>query len=171
MKLYEVNAQILDLLEQLEPDPDTGEVPLNEDEIIREINALAMKREDILSYLAKLALDNKAAVQAMKAEERRLHERRSRVERQQEHLISILDRECGGQKTDLGVATLCYRKSSHVEVTNKEKLISWLKEMGHDDCYHVPEPEISKLNVGRLLDAGIQVEGAARVVSMSCYLR
>ncbi|MBR1711133.1 MAG: siphovirus Gp157 family protein [Clostridia bacterium] len=171
MKLYEVNQQIETLLDQLEPDPETGEIPANEDEIIAQINALAMKREDILQYLAKLSLDAKATVQAMKAEEKRLHDRRAQMERKQEQLIAILDRECGGQKTDLGVATLCYRKTSHVEVTDKSALLHWLKTEGHDDCYRVPEPEISKLNVGRLLDAGVQVEGAERVQSTSCYLR
>ena len=30
MKLYEVNQQIEDLLTQLEPDPETGEIPANE---------------------------------------------------------------------------------------------------------------------------------------------
>lgn len=34
MKLYEVNAQILVLLKQLEPDPETGEIPANEAELI-----------------------------------------------------------------------------------------------------------------------------------------
>ena len=57
MRLYEVNQEIENLFEALEPDPETGEIPANEDEIIAQINTLAMKREDILSYLAKLALD------------------------------------------------------------------------------------------------------------------
>ena len=61
MRLYEVNQEIENLLEALEPDPETGEIPANEDEIIAQINTLAMKREDILSYLAKLALDVKAS--------------------------------------------------------------------------------------------------------------
>ena len=171
MKLYKVNTQIEALLEQLEPDPETGEIPSNEDEIIAQINALAMKREDILEYLAKLALDAKATVQAMKAEEKRLHDRRQRMESKQEHLIAILDRECGGQKTDLGVATLCYRKSTRVEVSDEKAAIEWLKKTGHDDCYRQPDPEISKLYVGKLLDAGEQVPGVERVTGISCYLR
>ena len=84
MKLYEINAEIEALLELLEPDPETGEIPSNEDEIIDQLNALAMKREDILEYLAKLALDAKASAAAMKAEEKRLHERRQRMESKQE---------------------------------------------------------------------------------------
>ncbi len=171
MKLYEVNQEIENLLEALEPDPETGEIPANEDEIIAQINALALKREDILSYLAKLALDSKATVQAMKAEEKRLHDRRQTMENRQERLISILDRECGGKKTDLGVATLCYRKSTRVEVSNERAAIEWLKKTGHDDCYRQPEPEISRLYVGKLLDAGEKVPGVERVTGVSCYLR
>lgn len=171
MRLYEVNQEIENLLEALEPDPETGEIPANEDEIIAQINTLAMKREDILSYLAKLALDVKASVQAMKAEEKRLHDRRQIMEHRQERLISILDRECGGQKTDLGVATLCYRKSTRVEVNDEKVAIDWLKKTGHHDCYRQPDPEISKLYVGKLLDAGEQVPGVERVTGISCYLR
>ena len=171
MKLYEVNQQIEDLLNQLEPDPETGEIPSNEDEIIAQINALALKRDDILQYLAKLALNTKATVQSMKDEEKRLHSRRQRMEQKQERLIAILDRECGGQKTDLGIATLCYRKTSHVEITDKGAALFWLKEMGHEDCYRVPEPEISKSAVGKLLDAGVEVDGVERVTGTSCYLR
>lgn len=171
MKLYEVNQEIENLLEALTPDPETGEIPANEDEIIAQINTLAMKREDILAYLAKLALDVKASVQAMKNEEKRLHDRRQIMEHRQERLISILDRECGGQKTDLGVATLCYRKNTSVEITDKNAALAWLQQTGHDDCYRIPEPEISKLYVGKLLDAGEQINGVKRVTNTSCYLR
>ena len=47
MKLYEVNQQIEALLQMLEPDPETGEIPSDEEEIITRIHDLAMKREDI----------------------------------------------------------------------------------------------------------------------------
>ena len=171
MKLYEVNQQIEDLLSQLEPDPETGEIPVNEDEIIAQINTLALKREDILQFLAKLAINTKATVQSMKAEEKRLNDRRKQMEHKHDRLISILDRECSGEKTDLGIATLCYRKSSRVEITDEDAAFKWLKETGHDDCYRIPKPEISKLYVGKLLDAGNKVPGAERVASTSCYLR
>ena len=171
MKLYEIDQKLEDLILQLEPDPETGEIPANEDEIIAEINALAMKREDILQYLAKLAINTKATVQSMKAEEKRLKDRRARMESRHDRLIAILDRECGGEKTELGVATLCYRKSSRVEITDEDAAFKWLKETGHDDCYQIPKPEISKLYVGKLLDAGDAVPGAERVTSVSCYLR
>ena len=173
MKLYEINNEILTLLEQLEPDPETGEVPSDEAEaaIIAQINALAMKRGDILEYLAKEALNAKAEAAALKEEEKRLHERRQKMERRQDKLIAILDRECGGQKTPLGVATLSYRHTTRVEITDKRVALFWLKEKGFDDCYHQPDPEIYKSSVGRLLDAGEHIPGISRVPNVTCYLK
>ena len=74
MKLYEVNHQIADLIDALAPDPETGEIPADEDEILEQIRALGMKRMEILQDLAKLVLNTRASVQSMKAEEKRLKE-------------------------------------------------------------------------------------------------
>ena len=171
MKLYDINRELEQLLEQLEPDPETGEVTPDYDEIIDRIGMLSMKREDILEYLAKLALDARASAQALKAEEKRLKERRERMEGRQDRLIALLDRECGGQKTDLGVATLCYRKNTRIEIGDEKQAAEWLRLTGHDDCYYVPAPVISKTGLGRLLDAGEDIPGVTRVTGTSCYLR
>ena len=171
MKLYEVNQQLEDLILQLEPDPETGEIPANEDEIIAKINALAMKRDDILDYLAKLALDAKATVQCLKAEEKRLKDRRQRMDARHDRLVAILDRECGGKKTELGVATLYYRKANHVEFFDEEAVYQWLKDNGHNDCYRIPKPELFKPSIDKLLFVGNKIPGAKRVTRTSCYLR
>ena len=171
MKLYEVNQQIEDLMMQLEPDPETGEIPANEDEVIEKINALALKREDILQYLAKMALSTKATALGMKEEEKRLHNRRRCMDARHDRLMSVLDRECDGEKTDLGVATLCYRNASHVEFSDENAAYEWLKANGHHDCYKIPKPELSKAFIGKLLDAGKKVPGVERVCKRTCYLK
>ena len=171
MKLYEINHQLEDLLLALEPDPETGEIPPNEDEIIDQIHSLAMERMDILQYLAKLALNNRADVAALKEEEKRLQTRRQHLEARQSRLIGLLDRECGGQKTDLGVATLSYRKASHVEITDAAAARTWLDENDRKDCYRIPAPEISKSAVSKLLDAGARIPGAKKVSTVSCCLK
>ena len=132
MKLYEINTEIAALLIALEPDPETGEIPSNEDEIIAQINALAMKREDILQYLAKLTLNCRAEIMALKMEEDRLKKRRYDLDAKAERLLKILDRECDGETTDLGVATLSHRKTSKVEVTDETRAVNWLKVHGSD---------------------------------------
>ena len=93
MKLYEINHQLEELLLALEPDPETGETQADEDEIINQVHSLAMERMDILRYLAKLVLNNRADVAALKQEEKRLQTRRRQMESHQSRLIALLDRE------------------------------------------------------------------------------
>ena len=170
MKLYEVNQQIEALLYQLEPDPETGEIPANEDEIIAVLNSLAMKREDILQYLAKLALNCRAESAALKTEEERLKARRSKLESKEERLIRILDRECG-ETTDLGVATLSYRKTSRVEVADEAKAVAWFKRHKFTNAFKVPAPTVYKTEVKKLLGAGQKVPGCSVVEDRSCSLK
>lgn len=170
MKLYEVNAAIQELLLMLEPDPETGEVAATDD-IIEQLGHLEMERSAILEYLAKVVLDTRAGVDALKNEERRLKERRQALERKDERLMQILDRECAGQKTDCGVATICYRKTTRVEVSDDQTAITWLKENGYDSCYKQPAPEVSKSEVKKLLQAGTDVPGIALIQDLSCSLR
>ena len=134
MKLYEVNQAIEELLTQLDPDPETGEVTATED-ILLELDSLQMERNRILEYLAKLVLNCRAEAASIRAEEKRLAERRRGLESRDERLMQILDRECAGQKTDCGVATVNYRATSRVEVSDDKAAISWLKQHDHNDCY------------------------------------
>ena len=59
--------------------------------------------------LARLDLNARSDVAALKEEEQRLKERRQRAEARKDRLMAVLDRDCGGKKTDLGIATLIYR--------------------------------------------------------------
>jgi len=171
MKLYEINGRIEELLLSLEPDPETGEVTGDVDSVVSELGNLEMQKSSILEYLAKIVLDTRAGVTALKDEEKRLHERRQRLERREERVMDILDRECAGEKTDCGVATIYYRKTSRVDISNAKKALNWLKRNGHKDCYRIPEPEISKSSVKKLLQAGTTVPGIEIAQDMSCSLR
>ena len=171
MRLYEVNQEIQRLLLLIEPDPETGVIPDNCDEILEQLNALTMKRSDILEYLAKVVLDIRADISALKAEEKRLKERRAVLEHKEERLMQILDRECDGQKTDCGVATVSYRKTTRVDVSDAAKAVRWLKRNKYTDCFRIPEPEVSKINVKRLLQDGVTVPGVSLTQDMSCSLR
>ena len=170
MKLYEINQEILDLLNQLEPDPETGEVPMNEEELLQQLHAMMTQREDVLQYLAKTVLNMRAEEAALKSEETRLKERRANLQRSEDRLMSVLMRECP-ENTDLGVAAIRYRRTEHLEVTDCEKAIRWLKRKKLAACYRVPEPEIAKDPVRRLINAGTQVPGCRVVVDRSCSLK
>ena len=143
MHLYEINTEIALLMQQLEVDEETGEI--------------LTSSEDIL--------------QALKAEEERLAKRRRVCEHREERLIEVLDRECNGQKTDLGIATLRYRATSRVEVSDAAKAISWLRRHKYRDCIRIKAPEVDKTAVRRLLTDGNTIPGIALVTGQSCSLK
>ena len=171
MKLYEINQQIAALIDRLDIDYETGEIGEGTDEILKELDALEMERTDILTYIAKLVLNTRSDVAALKAEEQRLKERRQRLEKRDAKLMEILDRECHGEKTDLGIATVNYRKTSRVEVSDSAVAVEWLKANAHDNCYRTPAPEVNKADVKKLLNAGCEVPGTALIEDYSCSLK
>lgn len=171
MKLYEINEEILRLTDQIRVDEETGEAAGDLDAICAEIDALRMERHSILVFLAKLVLNLRADIAALKAEESRLKDRRTRLEKKEDRLLQILDRECAGEKTDLGVATFNYRKTTRVDVTDAVKAVSWLKRRKLTDCFRIPAPEVAKTEVRKLLAAGTVVPGCTLVEDRSYSLR
>lgn len=170
MKLYEVNTALENLLLSLEPDPETGEITGDFDSVIEEIEALQMERSRILEYLAKLVLNARADIIAVKAEEERLRDRRRKSEAKAERIMEILKRECNGENTDCGVATVKFRATEKVEVEDSALAITWLMSKGYDSFIRRKEPEISKTDVKKLIKSGVEVPGAVIVKEQSCSL-
>ena len=146
MKLYEVNSEIEQILSRFEPDLDTGEIPEIDEATLERLDELQMQRDSILTYLAKVVLNVRSETELLKAEERRLKERRSALERKEDRLMRILDRECNGENTDCGVATVYYRKVTKVAINDQKSAVLWLQD-NHEDCLRYAEPEISKNDV------------------------
>lgn len=171
MKLYEVNIAIQQLLDQLDPDPETGEVRADTESIVEQLGQLQMERQSILEYIAKMVIDIRSDVAALKAEEKRLKERRDKLENKEQRLMAVLDRECCGVKTDCGVATVNYRKVTRVNVGNPAVALRYFQENGFDRCFKTPEPELNKTEVKKVLTAGIIVPGVTLEHDVSCSLR
>ncbi len=169
MKLYVVNQLIADIFEQL-VNPETGEV-IPDEALLAQLDSLQMERSRIMEYLAKLVLNTRSDIAALKEEEQRLKGRRSTLEHKVDRLMAILDRECAGEKTDCGVATVCYRRTTKVDVADSQTAISWLKANGYDSCYKQPEPEVSKTEVKKLLQGGMEIPGITLTQDLSCSLR
>ena len=77
-----------------------------------------MERSRILEYLAKLVLNCRSEAAAVKAEEDRLKEKRQKAEHKAERIMEVLRRECDGENTDCGVATVKFRATERVEVAD-----------------------------------------------------
>jgi hypothetical protein len=82
VKLYEINGEILRLTDAIEFDEETGEILGDADELFSQIHALQMEKHSILEYLAKLVLNLRSEISALKAEETAgSRQRRTRLEK------------------------------------------------------------------------------------------
>lgn len=171
MDLYEINAEILRWTNAIVFDEETGELLDNPEELFSQIEALQMEKRCKLEELAKLVLNDRSEAAALKAEEQRLRARRERLAKKEERLLAILDRECAGEKTDLGVATFSYRRTSRLAVLDATEAIQWLESNNHTNCYRVPAPEIAKTEVRKLINSGVDVPGCAVVQDRSYTLK
>ena len=174
MKLYEINEAMDALLDSLTVDPETGEVPVDADEIIAQIDELSMERQNVLEYLAKKVLNLRADGEAVKAELERLKERKESIDRHIKSIMNVLDRECGGEKTDLGVATISYRKSEVTEVQDEVETVQYLLSFPEfKDAVTVTEPKysVNKPELKKLLKAGKEIPGCTIVSKNNCTLK
>ena len=162
MKLYELNSEIMRLYDSIEVDEETGELLGDAEELLDQIHSLEME---------KLILNIRSEAAALKAEETRLKKRRERLEKKYDRLMKIIDRECSGEKTDLSIATVSYRKSDPLEVTDTKAAIKWLADNGHIECLKFSEPDVRKTETKALIKKGTQVPGAAIVTKNNCSLK
>ena len=81
MHLYEINAEIMRLTDEIVFDEETGEILRDIDSIEQQIMALQMEKKSILTWLAKLVLNTRSEAAAIKAEENRLKKDASRWRR------------------------------------------------------------------------------------------
>lgn len=170
MKLYKTNQMIEELVAALQPDPETGELPENTDELIEQINNLQADKDEILNWMAKEVLNIRANFAGIKAEQERLMKYRKGQENLEKRLVAILDYECAGQNTDFGIAKLSHRKTQKTDVTDPDAAISFLQQTGHDDMLKYKKPDVDKIAVKGLIKRGVPVPGVELVDSISVSL-
>lgn len=171
MTLYEINERLDEVLSRLTVDSETGEVSDEQIDLMAEIDALEMEKREIIEYLAKKVLNLRSDEAALKAEEERLKKRRQSMESAEKSIMDVLARECGGQKTDLGVATVKYTPSQATVLTDETAAIRWCYANHHEDCLTVALPKVNKDAVKRLLKSGTKIPGAELENRMNCSLK
>lgn len=170
MKLYEINEQIQAAWDSC-VDPETGEVTGNTEELDAKLSKLEMERSDTLQYLGKLLMNARAEAEALRNEEKRLAERRKKLEAQDERLCAVLDRECAGAKTDLGVCTVKYTPTHSLIVSDLNKAVSWLEDNKGNGFVKYAEPQIDKNAVKKLIKDGEAVPGCFVRDGVSCTVK
>ena len=156
MKLYEYDVRMEEAF-----DPETGEI----DEAL--VNALWQERDERVEQFIRWIKGQEAEADALKAEEKRLAERRKVLENAANRGRAYIQRILEGSRFFCTAGSISYRKTSAVEIANTSALIRWAQETGHDEILKYSDPEISKTELKKLLtsDGPVSVpEALARIV-------
>lgn len=158
--LYEINSNLEELLTNV--DPETGELLIDPEEV----DALMLERQDKLEGIALAIKNASAEVQAIKAEEDALAERRRRIEKRRDGLRDFLQQALAGEKLETPRVAVSYRRSKALEI---DENAFWPWAQDHSEYLRVKAPEIEKKKITDAIKDGMQIPGAALVerVSMS----
>lgn len=159
MKLYEINQQLENLLNNI--DEETGEVLIDPEAL----DALLMERDEKIEHIA-LAIKNMVAEAAMiKAEETTLAERRRRLEKRTEGARDYLQRCLGGEKFQTAKVAISYRSAKSVEINE-------VKFWEHPaDAYVRITQAPDKSAIRKALEEGKTVPGAEIVMKQSMNIK
>ena len=171
MKLYEIDPAIEALVAMLEPDPETGELIADFEWVCEQIEALAGEKESKLKGIALAYLEAKANAAAAKAEKQRLATIQAVAENKARRLLATMDFFAKGEKIDLGVAKVSYRKSNSLQIEDTGKAVDWLTAHGYGDYITYSAPTIAKTDVKKLITSGNEVPGCSVVESVTCSIK
>lgn len=151
MTLREIDQAILDLF-----DPETGD--LLDDGV--EFELLQMAREDKVKNTALYFRQLTAESKVLSEEISTLQKKRKVTENKLKWLKFLLDQALQGQKFHHPLVSVGYRKSTYLDIQNKEAVVEYCRTSGHADCLYYPEVEISSKDITRLIKEGENVPGA-----------
>lgn len=119
MRLYEIDRRIREILET-EVDPETGEIS---ERAAAELDALEVARERKLEALALVVLELEGDAEAIRKEEKRLEERRRRIERRVERLKDYIRQHLVvGETIEGELVSIRWRRAKAVEVHDLDRL-------------------------------------------------
>lgn len=158
MTLYQINQQIEEAFYS-GMDPETGEIigdlsSLDELQIARD-----EKIENICLFYKNLISD----AEAIRAEEKKLAERRRACENHAERLKKYLADNLQGETFKTARAAVSWRRSTSVNVTDVWAL--------PDEYIKMEDPKPIKTEIAKALKAGKEVTGAELVESQSMSIR
>ena len=153
MTLYEIDQAIMECV-----DLETGEIIDTE-----QLDKLQMERDDKLENVACWIKELKVEAEALKAEKQVLAERQKVAENKMESLKKYLAYALDGKAFETTRASVTFRKSQAVEITDIYKL---------DENYlRYKEPEADKTAIKEALKAGKTVAGATLVENTSVIIK
>lgn len=159
MTIYEINSEIELLLEQLEPDPETGEIT-DVSGVADKLSQLNMEKTKKLEACAKAYFEAAASANSLKTEKERLAKKQTALENKAERILNFLAFIANGEKMDCGIATLSFPKPrASTVVTDADSAATWLQKNGYVDFYTPTSPKLSINDIKKLLSDGVEIPG------------
>ena len=154
MNLYEIDRR-LDEIYNTAVDFETGVVNA---EVLDEILALSMAREEKLENLALWWKNCSAEYDAIAKEVKTLQERAERLKRKKAWIGSVLERTLNGQRFETAKVQVGYRKSTAVEIDDYDEFIEKYRntDMVREKVEVVPNRD----EIKKRLKAGDEIMGA-----------
>lgn len=162
MRLYEVNAALEELLNQV--DPETGELVCDMDAL----EALSIERDEKLEGLALYCKNLTAEAEAIKAEKQNLEKRQKAAVNRAERAKDFLARMLAGEKFTTPKVAVSWRKSQAVQLD--ADFLPWAMQHGGQYLsYKDPDPD--KKAIAAALNAGEDVPGAELVTNLNMQIK
>lgn len=162
MRLYEINAELERLI-----DPETGEIA-----DIELFEQLGMERATKIENIALWIKNLESDADALKAEEKKLKERRVSAENNATRLREFLSGMLSdGEKFETPRVKLSWRKSESVKILiPDEDFIAWAKSI-KPDLLKFEEPTINKTAIKKALNAGEEITAATMLESNNLQIK
>lgn len=161
MNIYEIDQAILDCI-----DTETGEIV--------DMEALEQLQMDRVQKAENVACWRKnliAMIASIKAEEDALKKRRESLQRKVDGLDGYLAAHFSGEKIETAKVVINWRKSTGVEVLDKQEAIDYLMHIAHDDLLKYKEPDIDKKAAKALLESGVTIPGLTLAERMNLQIK
>lgn len=158
MNLYEINRALLDCI-----DEETGEILDFE-----KLEALSLEKGEKLENITLYVKNLKSDVEAIRAEEKALADRRHSLENKMEGLKRYLSDALNGEKFETARCRVSFRTSHKVDVADEFK--NWALE--NDKRFiRYKEPEVDKSALTDALKRGENIPFAQYVESSSMIIK
>ena len=153
MKLYEIDAEIMNLI-----DDETGEIldTARFDELSGERDA---KVENICLYIKNL----EAEAEALKAEKDAFAQRQKVAENKMNSLKQFLSNYLEGTSFKTTKVNVSFRKSESLEISDVYKI--------PEDFLKYKEPDVDKTALKQAIKAGAEVEGASIIEKLNIQIK
>lgn len=161
MKLYEINAELETILEEVrQQEEETGEIAADAFARISELN---IERNDKLEALACVIKNKKATAKALKEEEDNFKARRIREEKDIERLEKYLEMNMNNdEKLETTRAKIWFRHSMKVNIIDESKI---------PKLYQRIKTEPDRVAIKHAIDEGRKVRGAELIDNYSLQIK